>query len=223
MNDNSKIISIFDLDGTLTKTDTFLPYLSGFLKRNPKRWLKALILPFAAVMFYLKIRDNQWLKTIFLKVILGGETKESILAWNKVFLDKLFTEGLREDIVTILKERQNAGDIVLLSTASLDLYVPEIQDRLSINHLICTNTLWLNGRLTGKLDGNNCYGLEKLARVKSYMKKHNISGNVSVYSDHASDWPIINFADKAYAVYPTRKMKIIALDNNIEIIERKKI
>lgn len=220
MNENSKKISIFDLDGTLTKSDTYLPYLVGFLKRNPKRWLKASILPFAAVMFYLKIHDNQWLKTIFLKVILGGETKDNILAWNKIFLDRLFTEGLREDIVTILKKRQNAGDIILLSTASLDIYVPDIQNWFSINHLICTNTLWQDDCLTGELDGNNCYGLEKLARVKSYMRKHNISGEVSVYSDHASDWPIMNYADKAYAVYPTKRMRIIALDNNIEIIEK---
>ncbi len=220
MNENSKKISIFDLDGTLTKSDTYLPYLIGFLKRNPKRWLKASILPFAVVMFYLKIHDNQWLKTIFLKTILGGETKENILAWNKIFLDKLFTEGLREDIVTILKKKQNAGDIILLSTASLDIYVPDIQNWFSINHLICTNTLWQDDCLTGELDGNNCYGLEKLARVKSYMRKHNISGEVSVYSDHASDWPIMNYADKAYAVYPTKRMRIIALDNNIEIIEK---
>lgn len=220
MNENSKKISIFDLDGTLTKSDTYLPYLVGFLKRNPKRWLKASILPFAAVMFYLKIHDNQWLKTIFLKVILGGETKANILAWNKIFLDRLFTEGLREDIVTLLKKRQNAGDIILLSTASLDIYVPDIQNWFSINHLICTNTLWQDDCLTGELDGNNCYGLEKLARVKSYMRKHNISGEVSVYSDHASDWPIMNYADKAYAVYPTKRMRTIALDNNIEIIEK---
>ena len=82
------------------------------------------------------------------------------------------------------------------------------------NHLICTNTLWQNGCLTGDLDGKNCYGIEKLTRVRSYMKKHNISGEIIVYSDHASDWPIMNYADKAYAVYPTKKMRIIALENN---------
>ncbi len=177
-------------------------------------------MPFAMVMFYLKMRNNQWLKTIFLTVILGGETKESIMAWNKIFLDKLFAEGLREDIVAILKKRQNAGDIVMLCSASIDVYVLEIQNRFAIDHLICTNTLWQDDCLTGELDGNNCYGLEKLARVKSYMRKHNISGEVSVYSDHASDWPIMNYADKAYAVYPTKRMRIIALDNNIEIIEK---
>jgi hypothetical protein len=30
----------------------------------------------------------------------------------------------------------------------------------------------------------------------------------------------MNYADKAYAVYPTKRMRIIALDNNIEIIEK---
>jgi len=220
MNDNSKKISIFDLDGTLTKSDTYLPYLIGFLKRNPKRWLKAIVLPFAVVMFYLKMRNNQWLKTIFLSVVLGGETKESIMAWNKIFLDKLFAEGLREDIVAILRERQNAGDIVILCSASLDVYVPEIQNRFSIDHLACTNTLWHDGCLTGDLDGNNCYGLEKLVKVKGYMEEHNIWGEISMYSDHASDWPIMDYADKAYAVYPTDEMRTIALENNIEIVEK---
>jgi phosphatidylglycerophosphatase C len=219
MNDIPKKISIFDLDGTLTKTDTYLPYLLGFLKRNPKRWLKAVILPFAVALFYLKIRNNQWLKTIFLTVVLGGETKERIVAWNKLFLDKLFTEGLREDIVGILRERQDAGDIIILSTASLDIYVPEIQNRFSIDHLICTNTLWQNDRLTGSLDGNNCYGLEKLAKIKAYFEKYNIVGEISIYSDHSSDWPLMKYADKAYAVYPTNKMRTIALKNNIEIVE----
>jgi len=220
MNDNSKKISIFDLDGTLTKSDTYLPYLIGFLKRNPKRWLKAIVLPFAVVMFYLKMRNNQWLKTIFLTVILGGETKESIVAWNKIFLDKLFAEGLREDIVAILKKRQNAGDIVMLCSASIDVYVLEIQNRFAIEHLTCTNTLWKDGCLTGELDGNNCYGLEKLAKVKAYMEEHNILGEISMYSDHASDWPIMNYANKAYAVYPSDKMRIIALENNVGIIEK---
>ena len=85
-----KKFQIFDLDGTLTKSDTYLPYLIGFLKRNPQRWFKALTLPLAVILFYLKLRDNQWLKTIFLTVILGGETKENILVWNKIFLDNSF-------------------------------------------------------------------------------------------------------------------------------------
>ncbi len=29
----------------------------------------------------------------------------------------------------------------------------------------------------------------------------------------------MSYADKSYAVYPTREMRAIALDNNIEIIE----
>jgi len=41
-----------------------------------------------------------------------------------------------------------------------------------------------------------------------------------MYSDHASDWPIMDYADKAYAVYPTNKMRILALENNVEIVEK---
>lgn len=216
---NKKIISIFDLDGTLTKSDTYLPYLLGFLKRNPKRWPKALILPFAVVMFYLKMRGNEWLKTIFLSVVFKGETKEVIDLWNKKYIDKLFNDGLHLNILEILKERQKAGHIIMLSTASLDIYVPEICERFDIEHLICTNAKWVEGRLSGGLNGPNCYGPEKLNKVKQYLSEHDISGEIHMFSDHSSDWPIMEFADKAYAVYPTAKMRALAKKEDIEIIE----
>lgn len=219
MTDNKKTISIFDLDGTLTKSDTYLPYLLGFLKRHPKRWFKAILLPFAVLMFYLKMRGNEWLKTFFLSTVFAGEEKETVDQWNKIFIDKLFKDGLHEDIVEILKERQKAGDIVMLSTASLDIYVPEICNRFEIEHLTCTNAEWIDGRISGKLNERNCYGPEKLNKVQRYLKKNNISGEIHMYSDHSSDWPIMEFADKAYAVYPTTKMRALAEKENIEILE----
>jgi phosphatidylglycerophosphatase C len=214
-----KTISIFDLDGTLSKKDTYLPYLLGFLMQNPRRWLKAVALPFAVMLFYLKIRTNEWLKEFFLELVFGGERKSNIEKWNRIYLDKLLKSGMRRDILDLLMERQKAGDIVIIATASLDIYVNDVANALNINHVICTGTQSVNNILTGKLSQKNCYGLEKLIRVKQYLEENNLVGEIHAYSDHSSDLPLLGFANIAFAVYPTPKLRILAQQANIQIID----
>lgn len=222
MNSSNNPISIFDLDGTLTKKDTYLPYLMGYLARNPKYWLRSIVLPFAVFMFYLKLRNNQWLKETFLNAIFSGEKLDAVQRWNDTYLSKLYKEELRQDIVSILKEKQSAGDTVILATASLDLYIPDIAKELNISHVICTLTKKSGDTVVGKLEGNNCYGPEKLVRIKKYLEENNITGEIHFYSDHASDYSVMEYADYPYAVYPTEKMRKIALQKCIPIIENTK-
>lgn len=216
---NVQKISIFDLDGTLTKKDTYLPYLMGFLIRNPKYWLRSVVLPFAVLMFYFKLRNNQWLKETFLKAIFKGEHLDNVQKWNNKYLSELYRHEMNDDIVSILKEKQSEGDIVILATASLDIYIYDIAKELNISHVICTLTKKNEGVIEGELDGKNCYGPEKLNRIQTYLKENNLSGEIYFYSDHASDYSVMEFSDFPYAVYPTKKMREIAKNENIPIIE----
>ena len=63
---------LFDLDGTITRRDTYLAYLLGFLARHPERLLRAAPLSLAALRYLIGERDNTWLKTTFLRAILGS-------------------------------------------------------------------------------------------------------------------------------------------------------
>jgi phosphatidylglycerophosphatase C len=219
MNNQNLKISIFDLDGTLTKKDTYLPYLVGFLIRNPKYWLRSIVLPVAVIMFFFKMRNNQWLKETFLKAIFKGEHLENIQNWNNEYLSKLYRDEMNKDIVSILKNKQAASETVILATASLDIYIYDIAKELNISHVICTRTQKNDGVIVGKLDGDNCYGPEKLNRIEKYLKENDLKGEIHFYSDHASDYSVMEYADFPYAVYPTKKMREIALKENIPIIE----
>ena len=126
---------------------------------------------------------------------------------------------MRRDILDLLMERQKAGDIVIIATASLDIYVNDVANALNINHVICTGTQSVNNILTGKLSQKNCYGLEKLIRVKQYLEENNLVGEIHAYSDHSSDLPLLGFANIAFAVYPTPKLRILAQQANIQIID----
>jgi hypothetical protein len=43
-------IAVFDLDGTITRHDTFVPYLRGWLRRYPERWRRLAILASPSVI-----------------------------------------------------------------------------------------------------------------------------------------------------------------------------
>jgi HAD superfamily phosphoserine phosphatase-like hydrolase len=54
-----------------------------------------------------------------------------------------------------------AGDRLVLLSASVDLYVPEIARRLGFDEAICTEVAWRDGRLDGALATANRRGAEK--------------------------------------------------------------
>jgi len=87
-------IALFDLDGTITRRDTYLAYLLGFLGRHPERWPRAGALPLAVVSHLAGWRSNTWLKTTFLRAVLGGVPRRRLEAWSNSFLDGVLSVGL---------------------------------------------------------------------------------------------------------------------------------
>ena len=55
-------------------------------------------------------------------------------------------------------------DEVIIITASLDLWMKDIANNLGVD-IICTETVWENGRFSGFLN-TNCWGSEKLSKLK---------------------------------------------------------
>ena len=119
-------VTIFDLDHTLTRRDTFLQYLTGFLLRNPVRILRCIGLPFAVAKFYLGLIDYGQLKESFLSAVLGGIHHQEIEAWTKQFVPYLISHGLNEKALDVLRQHRQAGDLLVLMTASPDCYVLEL-------------------------------------------------------------------------------------------------
>lgn len=210
-------ITIFDLDGTLTHKDTYRTYLTRYLAHHPVRWPTAPLLAGAVGLFALKLRSNHWLKRTFLSLILGGAKRDNLASWNEDFANYAIQYLVRRDAIAAIKARREAGDRIVLATASPDLYVTALAHRLGIKDVIATRVAWDDrGRLTGDLDGENCYGPEKRRRVEAWLAEQKIQpDHVTVYSDHQADLPLFDMADKAVAVSPTPKLAALARDRSI--------
>lgn len=212
-------IAVFDLDGTLSLRDTFLPFLLGCLWRIPARWsaLPRLVLVTAA--HYAGFVDNHALKAIFLTAILGGATEDELRPWTVKFLDHLIRRGLRQDAVAALAAHRAAGATTVLATASPELYVRPLAARLGFDAVIATRLeRRVDGRFTGRLDGGNCHGPEKAARFATWRASAQASGPVTVYTDHHADLPLLAMADHPFAVSPTRRLREAAASRNISLV-----
>jgi len=197
-------VVIFDLDGTLTRRDSYLTYLAGFLLRHPRRLTRILPLPWAVLKFALGRLNNTELKQRFLSAVLAGASQSAVENWTETFADRLIATGLRRDALARLAHYRQRGDRLVLLTASLDLYVHEVGRRLGFDHVLCTKAEWVDGRLSGKLAGPNHHGEEKV-RCLLQLKQEYAGTMVIAYADHHSDMSFLRLADQGTLVNGTPK------------------
>lgn len=202
--DTPVAVGVFDLDGTLTRSDTYLGYLLGVLRLRPARLLRTWRLPFDVLLFTCQLKDNSWLKQRFLGAVLGGLTDADLRHWTQRFVDRLMEDGLRQAGLAALRHHQSRAHRTILLSASLDIYVREIAARLEFSDCICTSAEWdADGRLTGRLAGENCHGPEKLRRMERLFGPARQHAHVVAYGDHRSDLPVLRWADRGVLVNPS--------------------
>lgn len=214
-------IAIFDLDETITRSDTFLRFLIGGLLRSPTRWHVTPLLAWAVLMFATGRRDNSWLKSFFLRRIVGGRPQRATRAWAERYVERVLQRQVLPAAQAELVRLRARGVRLVLASASPDLYVESLGRRLGFEHVICTRVARLgDGRCSGGLDGGNCYGAEKRRRVEQYLAGCDAGlHEIAFYSDHHSDWPLFEAAGQRFAVNPTPKLAELARRHGIAILQ----
>ena len=166
-------IALFDLDGTITRRDTLMPYLLGFCLRAPVRLLRLLIsLPRALFHYAFSGRDRGQLKQTLIIAALAGTSRAQIARWNEKFVPRLLHSGMHSHGLKQVAAHRAKGDYLVLMSASPDLYVPAIARALGFNETICTAVRWDGMMLNGELLTPNRRGEEKLQCVLALRNRH---------------------------------------------------
>src|SRR5579883_1256618 len=120
-------IALFDLDGTITRQDTLLPYLVGFALRHPRRWPHLWRIVPALLEYLLRGADRGRLKSRMIRAVMGGEPRATIEVWTERFVQRITQRAaLHPQALLAIEAHRNAGDRLVLLSASPDLYVPRI-------------------------------------------------------------------------------------------------
>ena len=199
-------LAVFDLDGTLTRRDTFLPFIGGLLARNPLRWVRVPLLLLPSLAYALRIIGRGELKGAVLRVLFAGLPRPIIHAWAQEFARgaiarRMFAEGL-----AAFRSHLAAGDHAVLMSASPDLYVPLIAAALGSKECICTPVRWNGERLDGRLAGPNCRGEEK-ARILERLRQQYPGWSVIGYGNSGADLAHLVRCDEAVYVNASRRLR----------------
>jgi phosphatidylglycerophosphatase C len=178
-------VAVFDLDGTITRRDTFVPYLRGWSRSHARRGRIGPVL--AASLRYLATGlDRGRLKSDLLRACMAGATVDDVQDWTRVFVAGLGDDDLCPGALAAIARHRQAGDRLVLLSASVDLYVPAIGKRLGFEETICTGVAWRDGRLDGALTTANRRGEEKLRCIESLRGRYPGAG-FAAYGNSGAD------------------------------------
>lgn len=193
--DNEKTIAFFDFDGTITKGDTFIPFLvyqNGLLFF----FLKLIPLFFYIVAFYTKIISNEKLKEKFIKSFIAGYSVKEINDLVEKFIEKKVNKMCRNEAIKCLEWHKVNGHKIVIVSASPSYLIEKWATKLGFDS-ISTELEIVNHNYTGKLKSKNCYGKEKVNRIleKYDIKKYD---EIYAYGDTKGDIPMLELATKPH-------------------------
>ena len=192
-------LAVFDLDGTITRHDTLMPYVLGFLRSHLAR-SPGLLRPVPMlVRFALRSASRGDLKSALIRGTLGGSTRAELDAWTARFVPQLLEHGVWPDALACVASHRAQGDVLALMSASVDLYVPAIARTLGFAEVLCTRLRWQDERLEGSLAGPNFRGAEKARALKELRGRHP-GLSVTAYGNAASDLGHLCVADRGVLV-----------------------
>ncbi len=182
-------IAVFDVCGTVTKTNNTSDFLAFVLRRN-SLWRYGLLLLIRVLSRLSRIpalrsppgsdvwRDRQI-------ALLRGCSCARIQEMARLYVDSLFTqERLNEKVLEAMAREKQRGKTLCLVSAAIAPPIVEIAARLEIETFYCSELEVNNGRYTGRL------ATDLLGRKESVLEKLAATADLqssSVYSDNADD------------------------------------
>ncbi len=194
--------AVWDLDGTLTRADTLLP----FLRRVAGTASVVRALAVAATRDLPRHRRRSAAKALVLQQLLGGRPLAEIDPIARDYATRV-QDKLRADSTQLWTWHRHHGHRLVIASASPGIYVHHLGRLLGADTVICTEMAVVNGRLTGALKGRNCHGHEKARRVLEYLAEQPAS-QVWAYANGATDRPLLEIADIAVRVTTYRHVTV---------------
>ncbi len=190
-------IAAFDFDGTLTKSDTLLPFLR-YSFGTKKTILKLLgILPKLSLFVFGNI-TRQEAKELILTTFLKGMPISQVEELGKKFAMGPLLKLVKPEGLAKFQWHKSQGHSCILVSANLSFYLDYLVDAMGFDHVLASKAAVDNNHcLTGKLEGANCYGPEKMNRLTALLGPRS-DYTLYAYGNSKGDAELLASADHSY-------------------------
>lgn len=193
MSDRKKI-AFFDFDGTVTTKDT-LPEIIRFQKGSLSLYTGFLLLAPWLMLYRLGLLANDRAKQIMLKYFFGGMREEDFQRNCDAFTETRLPHLIRPGALKELRRLKAEGAVLVIVSASAGNWIRKWSDSLSLE-LVSTKLEINKGLLTGRIQGKNCYGEEKVRRIRAIWNLEEYE--VYAYGDSSGDLPMLKLAAQSF-------------------------
>ena len=176
-------MNVFDFDKTIYDGDSTVDFWKFCLKKYPKTKKHLLHTGINGLKFVLGIMDKTSFKEDFYAFLGEVEAPEKTL--------EEFWDVHEVNIKQWYLDMQKDDDVII--SASPEFLLAPICKRLGIKHMMASRV----DIKTGKYNGENCHGEEKVRRFLELYPDAHID---EFYSDLYCDTPLAKLADKAFIV-----------------------
>ncbi len=205
-------LAIFDLDNTLLAGDSDYLWGRHLVARGV---VDGPAYEAANARFYADYKAGQLDIEAFLAFALRplrDNRPESLLAWREEFVDQHIAPLIRQPALDLVAHHRDAGDTLLVITATNAFVTAPIVARFNIPHLIATEPEHDGTRYTGRVAGTPAFREGKVSRLMDWLAEHDgtLAGS-HFYSDSINDLPLLERVDNPVAVDPDPALRAAAL------------
>lgn len=187
-------IALFDFDGTITTKDSLSDFIQYALGK--KAYYKGLLALLPSLIAYkLKLIPNNVAKERLISHFFKNWDSADFQKIADRYSIKKIDKIIRPHAIKMILWHQQQGHQVIIVSASIENWLKKWCKKNHIK-LIATRLEVQNGKITGRFSTNNCYGKEKLIRIKRH---YNLSKceYIYAYGDSQGDKEMLSIANKA--------------------------
>jgi phosphatidylglycerophosphatase C len=189
-------IAVFDFDGTLTTKDSFFRFLAW---RRPRIGLAADLIATSPVLalYAARLVGNDAHKMSMFARRFAGMNSADFNSMSHEFSLMEVPQILRTQAVDRLLHHKGLGHRTVIASASIGSWIEPWASEFGVDAVIASRIEVQGNRLTGRMDGPNCYGAEKLRRLLARYPDRG-SYRLHAYGDSRGDAALLGAADHGY-------------------------
>ncbi|KAF1067772.1 MAG: putative phosphatase [Pseudomonas citronellolis] len=147
----------------------------------------------------------------FTQAILARNSHEQLAQWHQQFMQEVIEPIILARGEALLAQHREAGDRLVIITATNRFITAPIAARLGVETLLATECEQLDGRYTGRTFDVPCFQEGKVTRLQRWLEEtgQRLDGSY-FYSDSRNDLPLLEAVANPVAVDPDDTLRAAA-------------
>lgn len=193
-----KKLALFDFDGTITSKDSLVDFIQYAVGKK-RYYLGLLSLSPMLTMYLFKLIPNHTAKEQMIGYFFSGWSSQDFQETAKRYALTKIDNIVKKSAIEKIQWHQKRGDVVVVVSASIRCWLEPWCKKNNLQ-LLATELEMQEDKLTGKFKTPNCYGKEKVHRIKHSFDLKTYSF-IYAYGDSNGDKAMLSIADEAHYQY----------------------